>query len=239
MSDEILFVSDCHLHSAGGSVTTELLRFIEARADGAHRLYILGDLFEVWLGDDDPAIEHEAVIDALTQLAQSTQVFFIAGNRDFLLGQHFAERVGMTLLAEPEMLELGGSRVVLMHGDTLCTDDRAYQEFRRMVRDPSWQSDFLARPLAERRQIAAGLRNDSVDAMKQKTAEIMDVNPQAVIDCFDQSGADIVIHGHTHRPGVHQYADHRRRYVLGDWNPGPSFLSWSASAGFELVDSRV
>ena len=239
MRGEILFFSDCHIGPSRPDVHATLIEFLDRRAAGAERIYILGDLFEVWLGDDTPLDGIEAVIDALARRAADSRTFFLAGNRDFLLSRHFADRVGMTLLAEPELLALGDERVALLHGDTLCTDDHDYQEFRAQVRDPAWQAEFLARPLAERQQIAAGLRADSAAAMAHKPMTIMDVNDHAVDRCFAALGVDTIIHGHTHRPAIHAHDDGRRRYVLGDWNPGPTYLSWRADAGFRLVDPRV
>ncbi|MFZ9039372.1 MAG: UDP-2,3-diacylglucosamine diphosphatase [Gammaproteobacteria bacterium] len=239
MSDEYLFISDCHLDPERPQVADALLQFLQERAAAASHLYILGDLFEVWLGDDDPALEHRPVIDALQRLAATIPVYFMAGNRDFLLGRDFSARIGISLLEEPKFLRLGNQRTLLMHGDTLCTDDQDYQQFRSMVRSPAWQSEFLSQPLAERQRIAAGLRRDSADAMAQKSADIMDVNQRAVRDCFDQNRVDTIIHGHTHRPAVHRYGPDLQRLVLGDWNPGPSYLSWDHRQGFRLVDPRV
>ena len=239
MSDEYLFISDCHLDPERPQVAAALLQFLQERAAAASHLYILGDLFEVWLGDDDPAREHQRVIDALQRLAATISVYFMAGNRDFLLGGDFSARIGINLLEEPRILQLGNQRALLMHGDTLCTDDQDYQKFRSMVRSAAWQSEFLAQPLAERQRIAAGLRRDSANAMAQKAADIMDVNQQAVRDCFDQNRIDTIIHGHTHRPAVHRYGPKLQRLVLGDWNPGPSYLSWDHQQGFSLVDPRV
>ena len=239
MSEEYLFISDCHLDSGQPEVTDALTRFLRQRAAGAARVYILGDLFEVWLGDDDPAAAAQPVIECLQALSDRIPVYFIAGNRDFLLGPEFAARTGLTLLSEPHCLQLGGQQVLLVHGDTLCTDDHDYQQFRAMVRNQDWQASFLGQPLAERQRIAAALRNDSVEAMTQKSLEIMDVNPQAVEDCFRQHQVDTIIHGHTHRPAVHRYDHSLVRYVLGDWNPGPSYLSWDSQQGFRLVDPRV
>lgn len=239
MNEEYLFISDCHLDPGRPEVTTALIRFLEQRANSAGRLYILGDLFEVWLGDDDPAAAGQPVIDSLQALAAKVPVYFMAGNRDFLLGQDFAARVGLNLLNEPQQLQLGTQQVLLIHGDTLCTDDHDYQQFRSMVRNQVWQTEFLGQPLAERQRVAAQLRSDSVEAMAQKTLEIMDVNPQAVKECFQQNGVDTIIHGHTHRPAVHQYENSLVRYVLGDWNPGPSYLSWNRQQGFKLVDPRI
>lgn len=239
MSHEYLFISDCHLDARRPQVNVALTEFLDNRATGARCLYILGDLFEVWLGDDDPAPEHRAVIESLRRLASSIDVFFMAGNRDFLLGQVFAENVNLKLLTEPHILQLGQDRVVLIHGDTLCTDDRDYQEFRSMVRTEKWQSEFLGRPLEERQQIAARLRAESVDAMAQKPCQIMDVNQAAVRDCFARNGVRTIIHGHTHRPGIHHYDTDLSRIVLGDWVREPSYLSWSPEQGFDLHDPRL
>ncbi len=239
MRRETLFFSDCHLDPARPEVGAALIEFLDRRAAGAERIYVLGDLFEAWLGDDTPVDGLEPVIDALTRRAADSPTFFLAGNRDFLLGRDFAERVGLTLLDEPELLELGDARIALLHGDTLCTDDHDYQAFRAQVRQPAWQAEFLAKPLAHRQQIAAGLRRDSAAAMAQKAIEIMDVNADAVGRCFAALGVDTIVHGHTHRPAVHRPAPGLARYVLGDWNPGPSYLSWRADAGFELIDARV
>lgn len=239
MTDEYLFISDCHLDPARPEVTAALESFLEQRAVNAARLYILGDLFEAWLGDDDPAPEYAGIIGALRRLAATRPVYFLAGNRDFLLGEDFAADTGIRLLHESEQIRLGERQVLLLHGDTLCTDDHDYLAFRAQVRAPAWQTAFLAKPLAERRQIAARLRSDSVGAMAQKSSEIMDVNPDAVLSCFETNAVDTIIHGHTHRPALHRYPRARQRIVLGDWNPGPSYLSWREPRGFELADPRV
>ncbi len=239
MGTEHLFISDCHLDPGRPEITTALIQFLDDRAASASQLYILGDLFEVWLGDDDPAAAGQPLIDSLQALAAKIPVYFMAGNRDFLLGQDFAARVGLTLLDEPQQLQLGNQRALLIHGDTLCTDDHDYQQFRNLVRSPAWQAEFLGQPLVERQRVAAQLRSDSVAAMAQKTLDIMDVNPQAVQDCFRQNRVDTIIHGHTHRPAVHRYDESLVRFVLGDWNPGPSYLSWNQQQGFKLVDPRV
>ena len=239
MSDEYLFISDCHLDASRPEVTATLLDFLDKRAAMARYLFILGDLFEVWLGDDDPAPEHQQVIALLQQLGRNIDIFFMAGNRDFLLGKTFADAANMTLLDEPHLLLLDNTRVVLVHGDILCTDDHDYQAFRSMVRVPEWQSTFLAKPLAERQQIAAQMRSYSVDAMAQKSMQIMDVNSAAVQDCFRDNEASTIIHGHTHRPAVHTYDSNLSRIVLGDWGQQPSYLSWKPEQGFELHDPRI
>jgi UDP-2,3-diacylglucosamine hydrolase len=239
VSEEYLFISDCHLDSGRPEIAGALIEFLQIRAAEARRLYILGDLFEVWLGDDDPAEEQTQFIDSLRRLASTCDVYFIAGNRDFLLGEAFARRVGMTLLDEPLLLQLGHKRVALLHGDSLCTDDHDYQAFRSMVRDRRWIDGFLAKPLIERQQIALQLRSDSVAAMSKKSSEIMDVNADAVAQCFQENRADVIIHGHTHRPSIHSHEPNLRRIVLGDWGREPSFLSWKPESGFKLTDPRV
>jgi len=239
MGAEYLFISDCHLDPGRPEIAAALTRFLDERAAAASHLYILGDLFEVWLGDDDPETAELPVVASLRTLASKIPVYFMAGNRDFLLGRDFATRVGLTLLDEPQQLQLGSERVLLLHGDILCTDDHDYQQFRVKVRSAVWQSEFLAPPLVERQRVAAQLRRDSVAAMAQKEPDIMDVNAAAVRDCFRQNRVDTIIHGHTHRPAVHRYDSSRVRYVLGDWNPEPSYLSWNRQRGFKLVDPRV
>ena len=239
MSEEYLFISDCHLDAGRPEIGEALNHFLQTRALAARRLYILGDLFEVWLGDDDPALAHRAIIESLQQLATNCDVFFMGGNRDFMVGEAFAARVGMTLLEEPLVLQLQQSSVALLHGDVLCTDDHDYQKFRAMVRDPDWISAMMAKPLLERQQLAAKLRSDSIAAMSDKSSEIMDVNTDAVSECFVENAVDVIIHGHTHRPAIHRYASERTRIVLGDWSSEPSFLSWSSTDGFNLTDPRV
>lgn len=239
MSDEYLFISDCHVDASKPEITGNLLEFLQNRAKHARFLYILGDLFEAWIGDDGHNPGHDAVINSLQSLANNTEIFFLAGNRDFLLGDQAAIEIGFRRIDDPTILQLGEHRVALLHGDTLCTDDADYQAFRRMVRDSNWQKQFLQKPLAERQSIAVELRAKSVEAMTEKSIEIMDVNAEAVSNCFAESSADIIIHGHTHRPAIHQYDKNHRRYVLGDWNPQPSYLSWCSELGFTLTDPRV
>ena len=239
MSDEILFISDCHLDVDRPEVIRAFCEFIDQRAAKVRRLYILGDLFEVWLGDDDGNDQLSPVTAALKKLSLTAEVFFMAGNRDFLLGDNFAARAGFKIIVEPLVIELDGQQVLLVHGDTLCTDDHDYQAFRKTVRAPAWQNAFLSKSLQERRQIAAQLRRDSVTAMAQKSIDIMDVNLQTVSDCFKQQAVDIIIHGHTHRPAIHSHSDNHTRYVLGDWHSHSSYLSWRSRQGFNLVDARV
>ncbi len=239
MTGEYLFISDCHLDPEKPIISTVLIKFLRERASSAGRVYILGDLFEVWLGDDDPNPNHIELIETLYSLSKNTRLYFLAGNRDFLLGEDLARRAGLEIVSEPVILNLGKQKVVLMHGDLLCTGDHDYQAFRKTVRNPKWQSDFLQKPLIERQKIAIGLRSESTTATAHKKAEIMDVSRDAVISCFDRHDVDLIIHGHTHRPGIHHYARARSRYVLGNWNPNPSYLSWGDTTGLVLHDPRI
>ena len=184
----------------------------------ARELYLLGDLFEYWAGDDDlDSPFNKYVIDAIRAVSDAgVAVYWIAGNRDFLVGERFAQAAGLTLLAEPHVAVIGGRRIALVHGDAECTDDVSYMAFRKQVRDPAWQQQFLAMPLAQRKAIIAGLREGSREAHTGKTMAIMDVTPAAIDALHVATGADTIIHGHTHRPALHEDGA-RKRYVLPDW----------------------
>ena len=201
-------------------MTEALLRFLDERALKARQLYLLGDLFEYWAGDDDlSAPFHQQIVAALRRVSDAgVQMYWIAGNRDFLVGSGFAEACGLTLLPETWVIEAGGQRIALLHGDAQCTDDVKYMEFRAQVRQPAWQQQFLSMPLEQRKQIVAGLREKSKQGHAEKSYDIMDVTPAAIADVFAQTGAAVIIHGHTHRPALH-VADGKRRYVLPDWEP--------------------
>ena len=217
----LLFLSDLHLDADRPEATRAFYRFLEERASNAEALYVLGDLFEAWVGDDDDSPLAREVVEALAQLtARGTAVFFAHGNRDFLVGEDFSRRSGAVLLEETSVIEIGGERVLLMHGDSLCTDDRDYQEFRAMVRDPKWQAGFLALPLTARRALAAQARDASRISTSGKLMEIMDVNASAVAELMRENGVRRLIHGHTHRPAVHEFnldGATATRTVLGDW----------------------
>lgn len=221
------FVSDLHLTAEHSVVTERFAAFLAntARAK-VDALFILGDLFEYWIGDDDLADPFNArIASLLRQLANSgTHLFFIAGNRDFLLGDDFFRISGLQRLGDTTIVGVGNTAILLLHGDTLCTDDLPYQEFRRQVRSSAWQRDFLARPLAERRAEAAALRQRSIDAVQIKPQEIMDVNAEAVRAALRSSGCARLIHGHTHRPGCEHIAlpdgNTAERWVLSDWGTG-------------------
>jgi UDP-2,3-diacylglucosamine hydrolase len=214
-----LFVSDLHLQPAHPGTSAAFLAFLAERAMTAQQLYLLGDLFEYWAGDDDLDTPfHRQIIKAIRAVSDAgVAVYWIAGNRDFLVGPAFAQAAGLTLLCEPHVATVGGQRIALVHGDAECTDDIKYMEFRAQVRQAGWQAQFLAMPLAQRKAIIASLREGSREAHSTKPYEIMDVTPAAIADLFARTGADVIIHGHTHRPALHE-ADGKRRYVLPDWD---------------------
>ena len=213
-----LLISDLHLQESHPRTADAFFRFLDVQAAQADQLYLLGDIFEYWAGDDDLGTPfHARVVNALRAVAdRGVELFWMAGNRDFLVGTGFAGAAGLTLLAEPHVVTLGGRRIALVHGDAECTLDTAYIKFRTMVRDTAWQNQFLAMPLAQRKAIIAGLREGSREAHTTKSCDIMDVTPGAIEALFDATGAEVLIHGHTHRPALHLHGD-KRRYVLPDW----------------------
>jgi UDP-2,3-diacylglucosamine hydrolase len=224
-----LFISDLHLAPERAGVVKQFFSFLEGPARDAQALYVLGDLFEYWVGDDDlddPL--NGSVSQAMAATAsRGTAIYFIHGNRDLLIGRGFAERASATLLEDPSLVDLFGTKTLLMHGDTLCTDDLAYQEFRAYAHQPNNQARFLAQPIAARRQEMETLRARSENAKQGKTTEIMDVNEGAVEEALRQAGYPRLIHGHTHRPGrhVHHVDGHLcERWVLGDWYESGSYL---------------
>jgi len=232
-----LFISDLHLDPAQPGITQQFLQFV-ARAEGrTEALYILGDLFEAWLGDDDPEPEYRRVVAALRKLRDSgTRIGFMHGNRDFLVGERFSSESGCELLDEHTLIDVHGSRVLLMHGDLLCTDDVEYQAFRRMVRDPAWQQRMLALPLAQRAALAQQVKSQTRAAVMAKAEEIMDVNQETVDATMRRFGVRTLLHGHTHRPDVHRFrldGEDATRIVLGDWYTQGSVVRWDAS-GLEL-----
>ncbi|NJN46938.1 MAG: UDP-2,3-diacylglucosamine diphosphatase [Candidatus Competibacteraceae bacterium] len=223
-----LFISDLHLDSRRPSIVDLFLDFLQRQAPEAEALYILGDLFEVWIGDDDDAELGSTVAQALQNLTQQgVPVYLLHGNRDFLIGQQFAAASGVQLLPETLVIDLYGTPTLLMHGDTLCTDDVKYQAFRAQVRSSRWQSQMLSRPLEERRLLGRQLREESQQATADKPPEITDVNPQAVIAIMRALQVYQLIHGHTHRPAVHSLEIDQQpacRMVLGDWYAQGSLL---------------
>ncbi|WP_275256625.1 UDP-2,3-diacylglucosamine diphosphatase [Klebsiella quasipneumoniae] len=223
-----LFIADLHLQTEEPAITAGFLRFLQGEARQADALYILGDLFEAWIGDDDPNPLHQQIATAIKAVVDAgVPCYFIHGNRDFLVGQRFARQSGMLLLAEEERLNLYGREVLIMHGDTLCTDDLGYLAFRAKVHTPWIKRLFLAMPLFIRRRIAARMRADSKAANSSKSMEIMDVNPQAVVDAMERHHVQWLIHGHTHRPAVHDLQANGQpawRVVLGAWHSEGSMI---------------
>jgi len=228
-----LFISDLHLCEERPNISALFSRFMSEVAPGAEALYILGDLFEHWLGDDQ--LDHDPLArDIAAQLAtlagHGTEIFFMHGNRDFVVGPRFAREAGLTLLADPTSLTVGSDRFLLLHGDTLCTDDVAYQKFRAQVRNPAWQAVALAKPYAEREQIARSIRQRSDVEKSIKAEAIMDVNPSAVAAAFAEHQYPVMIHGHTHRPAKHEVTVDGHdctRWVLQDWHDFGGYLAMS------------
>jgi UDP-2,3-diacylglucosamine hydrolase len=212
-----LFIADLHLHPKHPEITAALADFLAGEAAQAEALYILGDLFEAWIGDDMGQVTYARELALLKDFATKTPTFFMQGNRDFLLGQAFCERLGLHFLPDPSRVNLYGTDYLLTHADALCTDDVAYQSFRAMVRNPAFQADFLAKSLEERLAILAQIQNQGAADKQAKSAEIMDVNLDAVQALAAQYGCNQLIHGHTHRPAVHHEGTVTRT-VLGDWS---------------------
>lgn len=234
-----LFISDLHLSGAQPGITTQFVDFLRGPARQADHLYILGDLFEFWIGDDDPDPAYAQIQDELRALTQAgVPCSVMHGNRDFLLGTRFCERTGCQLLDDGTVIELYGQRVLLTHGDVLCTDDHSYQRLRRTVRNPAVQWLFKCLSLKRRERIAARIRSGSRMHTQAATPTIMDVNEQAVDRAFEHMQVHLMIHGHTHRPAIHRYpssGSDNIRIVLGDWYTQGSVLRWSAT-GYELLN---
>lgn len=231
------FVSDLHLDPAAPEIAGRFLRFLEGPVRGAASLYLLGDVFEAWLGDDDPEPAHREVIAALAAVsARGTLLYLMHGNRDFLLGERFCAETGATLLEDPVIATLGTERVLLSHGDGLCVDDGAYQRLRALVRDPDVRRGFAALPLASRRRLATEARAGSRAHLASAGEYITDVNQAAVETLMRAAGVRTMIHGHTHRPATHRFAldgGECTRIVLGAWHDGAEVLQWNGG-GFRL-----
>lgn len=230
----IHFISDLHLQESQPETTRAFLDFLAGPAREGSALWILGDLFEAWTGDDALRLPFNArIADALAELcASGVRTQLIVGNRDFLLGKRFAARSGVEIVREPALLDLGGHVTVLMHGDAQCTDDVSYQKLRRTVRHPVWQLMFLALPSSVRNRIASGARAQSELSKQEKSMHIMDVNAEAIGQAFRSSGASWMIHGHTHRPASHaSEVDGKActRYVLPDWHQDACGLKWDGT----------
>ena len=217
-----LLISDLHLTEERPAANERFISLLEEKGRAADALYILGDFFEYWIGDDDLAYPFNAVVaGALRELTRSgVALYLMHGNRDFLIGAGFCEATGGSLLEDPTVVELGGEKTLLVHGDTLCTDDLDYQAWRRTARSAAWQREFLGKSLAERRHAVGGMREKSKEVIQAKPAEIMDVNAGAVRAAMEQHAVKRLIHGHTHRTGRHPVplgAERGERWVLPDW----------------------
>ena len=233
------FIADLHLAQNRPDITACFLHFLENEATQAQTLYILGDLFEAWIGDDDDSAYLATIAKALTTLSKTgTTIFYIHGNRDFLLGERFAKKSAITLLPEVDLIDLYGQEVVIMHGDTLCTRDIAYQKFRKKSRSWWWQSLIKSLPLFVRKKIAADYRKKSAAATSMKSQDIMDVTPSEVVNCLEKYQSQLLIHGHTHRPALHELTANGKkaqRIVLGDWYEQGAWLKVTPS-NMELLN---
>ena len=232
------FIADLHLAQNRPDITACFLSFLQNQAPQAEKLFILGDLFEYWVGDDDDSQFVAEVANALKQLSNSTKIFFIQGNRDFLLGKKFAKRCGMILLNDVEKISLYQHELVMLHGDTLCTRDLGYQAFRKKSRSWWWQAIVKSLPLFVRKKIAEDYRKQSAASTAMKSQEIMDVTQSEVENELTKHNVQLMIHGHTHRPAIHQFEMNNTactRVVLGDWYEQGAWLKFS-SDGYELLN---
>ncbi len=237
-----LFISDLHLCASRTQINRLFFDFLESTARESEQLYILGDFFEYWAGDDDIDDPFNgSVVDAIAKLSSSgVAVYLMHGNRDFLIGEKFCRASGATLLPDPSLIDLNGSRTLLMHGDTLCTDDVEYQNFRKQVRDPRWQQEFLSQPLTQRKAIIEDLRHRSENEKQMKSMNIMDVTRSSVEAALREHAYPRLIHGHTHRPALHHHTVDGKtceRWVLTDWYEHGGYLHCDKS-GLRAIQIR-
>ena len=235
--EDTIFISDLHLAPERPEIIKLFIKFVDEIAADADALYILGDFLEYWLGDDDPASALTPVFNKLIELDEKykTKIFFMHGNRDFLIGNKLAEHCHFTLIDDIHKIEIRNHHALLMHGDTLCTDDIEYQKFRAMVRSTQWKQEILSKTLEERKQIAHSLREKSKKSAAEKDEYIMDVNQKTTDDVFTENNIDLLIHGHTHRPAIHHKTinnNNTTRIVLGDWYKTGSYLRINDDSDF-------
>ena len=230
-------ISDLHLQEKRPELTKAFKKFLISHASNVDSLYILGDLFEAWIGDD---FENDFILEVKSELKKYSslgkKIYLMHGNRDFLLGKKFCEEIGGFLLDDPTTIKINNFEITLMHGDSLCTDDLDYQSFRTVVRDEKWQIDFLEKEISERIELAQNLREVSKIENKDKDHQIMDVNIMAVNEIFQRFKNNILIHGHTHRPKIHE-EKYGTRYVLGDWEKQYYFLKIDES--IEFINEKI
>ncbi len=222
----INFISDLHLDKSRPYINEYFVKYLNNLDKSVTDLYILGDLFEYWVGDDDPMDGLEEVRETVTLLGKRINIWYMHGNRDFLVTEKICKNLSINLLEDPTILELKDMRILLLHGDTLCTDDQEYQDFRKMVRSSAWQKEMLSKSIDERLGIANSLRKQSKEANKEKGEDIMDANNNEIEKMIKDYQPNIIIHGHTHRPNVHQHGQ-VVRYVLGDWYNSFFILSFN------------
>lgn len=226
----ILLISDLHLHEERPDITGAFLAFLQQHAKHAQALYILGDFFEVWIGDDAISPFQHSIAQALSAVAASgTQIYLMHGNRDFLIGNDFCKLADCQLLADPSLIKLAGESVLLMHGDSLCTSDKSYIRLRRVLRNPLILLILRNLPLRTRQRLAGDLRQKSKASTRMKASDITDVNPEEVARVMAQYKVRTLIHGHTHRPAVHDLGNEKQRIVLGDWDTQGWYIEACAS----------
>ena len=239
MSQHVHFISDLHLSQDRPQATQRFVDYLESLDAHVSDLYILGDLFDTWVGDDDPTPPNQLIKDTLKKLTDlGVHVHFLAGNRDFLVGQQFFDDTQVRCLEDEHIIDLFGTKTLLMHGDLLCTDDTEYQQFRQLTHNPAWQQAALAKPLTERLALAQHYRQQSHLNKQGKSSKIMDVNEATVLNTFDKHQTLRLIHGHTHRPNRHIHAVNgvdAERFVLAEWLDKGSVLDWTAE-GYSTIE---
>ncbi|OGO94552.1 MAG: UDP-2,3-diacylglucosamine diphosphatase [Coxiella sp. RIFCSPHIGHO2_12_FULL_42_15] len=239
MNGFTLFISDLHLQQETPHITQNFIHFLQNKATYADALYILGDFFEAWIGDDDRTPYHQDISARLSALAkQGVAIYFMHGNRDFMIGKRFAKQSGFTLLSDPCSLDIYGLRILLSHGDLLCTLDEQHQKYRRIVLHPLFQKTILLIPLFLRRHIAKKLRQQSQQHHRYTTRDIGDVTPKAVDALMQQHQSPLLIHGHTHRPRIHT-VKFGKRIVLGAWHDNAAYLQLFPNGHFELTSAKI